>query len=108
MGWSDSNHPIRGWPSLGDYLARQEPWKTANPWLIEAQKQPAKIKRRKNAMANDKEELSRWLETTKKRIKGHCPACGEGKNAEVVAHHEDRWQNEEGDIWGAGHYHILK
>jgi Domain of unknown function (DUF4145) len=40
--------------------------------------------------------------------KGHCPRCGGGRNAEVIAHHEDSWQDEEGDIWGRGDYRILK
>jgi len=41
-------------------------------------------------------------------IKGHCPTCGGGRNAEVIAHHEDQWQDEEGDMWGRGDYRILK
>src|SRR5262245_20988396 len=47
---------------------------------------------------NDNEEI----------IKGHCPACGEGRNAKVIDRHEDAWQDEEGGMWGAGHYRILK
>jgi hypothetical protein len=41
-------------------------------------------------------------------IKGHCPTCGRSRNAAVVAHHEDQWQDEEGDMWGRGDYRILK
>jgi uncharacterized protein DUF4145 len=41
-------------------------------------------------------------------IKCHCPTCGERRNAHVLAHYEDRWHNEEADIWGSGDYRILR
>jgi hypothetical protein len=46
----------------------------------------------------------------KEIIKGHCPACGEGRNAEVIAHHEDQWQDEEVQNVNRnhGHYRLLQ
>ncbi|MDF8362485.1 DUF4145 domain-containing protein [Achromobacter anxifer] len=40
--------------------------------------------------------------------KGHCPACGAGKNADIVAAYKDTWQHDEHPIWGWIDYRILK
>ncbi|WP_155710343.1 DUF4145 domain-containing protein [Burkholderia stagnalis] len=41
-------------------------------------------------------------------IKGHCPECGAGKNADIVAAYEHKWQDDEHPIWGQIDYRILK
>ncbi|QWE98228.1 DUF4145 domain-containing protein [Cupriavidus sp. EM10] len=41
-------------------------------------------------------------------IKGHCPECGAGKNAEIVATYQHKWQDDEHPIWGQIDYRILK
>ena len=40
-------------------------------------------------------------------IKGHCPSCGPGRNAEVVGHHFERWDDDEAGIWQQTDYSIL-
>jgi hypothetical protein len=33
-------------------------------------------------------------------VKGHCPSCGAGRNAEVLKEHTEKWQDDEAGMWG--------
>lgn len=40
--------------------------------------------------------------------KGHCPRCGPDRRADVVASHEEPWENDEAAIWAIDTYNILR
>ncbi|WP_186123667.1 DUF4145 domain-containing protein [Burkholderia gladioli] len=48
------------------------------------------------------------MSTAEKITKGHCPECGPGKNADIVAAYKHKWEDDDHAIWGTISYHILK
>lgn len=48
------------------------------------------------------------MPVVEKITKGHCPECGAGKNADIVAAYEHKWQDDDHPIWGQIDYRILK
>jgi hypothetical protein len=42
------------------------------------------------------------------RVKGHCTNCGPDRNADVLASHEEPWDDEDSGIWGRVTYRMLK
>jgi Domain of unknown function (DUF4145) len=43
-----------------------------------------------------------------KTIKGHCPNCGPGRNAEIVANHEASAEADDESVWWKGTFQILQ
>jgi hypothetical protein len=41
-------------------------------------------------------------------VKGHCPKCGPDRRADVVASHEESWENDDAAIWAIDTYNILR
>lgn len=41
-------------------------------------------------------------------LKGHCPDCGPNRFADVVGHHEVKWEEDDLGIWAETQYRILK
>jgi hypothetical protein len=41
-------------------------------------------------------------------VKGHCPSCGAGRNAEVIKEHTEKWQDDEAGMWGKETFRMLK
>ncbi|MCC8397682.1 DUF4145 domain-containing protein [Paraburkholderia sp. MMS20-SJTR3] len=48
------------------------------------------------------------MPAVEKITKGHCPECGAGINADIVAAYEHKWQHDDHPIWGQVDYRILK
>jgi hypothetical protein len=59
--------------------------------------------------ADGREEVSTAKVRAGEKIsKGYCPHCGGDRRADVVASHEERWDDEEAPIWSIDTYEILK
>src|SRR3546814_6651542 len=43
-----------------------------------------------------------------KMTKGHCPNCGGTRQADTVASHEERWDDENAPVWSINTYSILR
>ncbi|SDP47243.1 protein of unknown function [Phyllobacterium sp. YR620] len=43
-----------------------------------------------------------------KRVKGHCPKCGENRWADARAEFEERWEPDDQPIWSVTHHRILQ
>jgi ribosomal protein S27AE len=40
--------------------------------------------------------------------KGHCPQCGPNRKADIVASHQERWDDEDAGLWAVNYYRILR
>jgi hypothetical protein len=60
--------------------------------------------KKEEAAASDTRRTELKVET----VKGHCPKCGPERRADVVASHEEFWENDDAAIWAIDTYNILR
>jgi hypothetical protein len=81
--------------------------------LVELSSDGKKATLTPRAWESEKKEEAATIDIRRSKLKvetveGHCPKCGPDRRADVVASHEESWEDDDAMIWATDTYNILR